>query len=159
MKRVQFSTLVFALSISLFAGALGSLATFPSIPTWYAHLNKPSFTPPNWLFGPVWTILYLLMGISFYFIKVTKVKKMQRIEAVQFYISQLVFNMIWSIMFFGLHTPAAAFGTIVALWLLILFTIIRFFAIKKTAAYLLLPYIAWVSFAAVLNFSIALLNP
>lgn len=159
MKRVQFSTLVFALSISLFAGALGSLATFPAIPTWYAHLNKPSFTPPNWLFGPVWTILYLLMGISFYLIKVTKVKKMQRIEAVQFYISQLVFNMIWSIMFFGLHTPAAAFGTIVALWLLILFTIIRFFAIKKTAAYLLLPYIAWVSFAAVLNFSIALLNP
>lgn len=159
MRKARFPTLVLALSITFFAGAIGSLATAPSIPGWYAHLNKPSFNPPNWVFGPVWTTLYILMGVAFYLIKIAKAKKAQILEASQFYISQLIFNAIWSIIFFGLHAPAMAFGAIVALWLLILFTMLRFFAIRKTAAYLLVPYILWVSFAAVLNFSLAILNP
>lgn len=158
MKRVRWPSLILSVSICFFAAALGSFATSPSIPTWYAGLIKPPFNPPNWIFGPVWSILYLMMSVSFYLVKVTKAKKTNRIEATQFFISQLIFNTIWSIVFFGLHLPVIAFGVIVALWILILFTILRFYSIHKSAAYLLVPYILWVSFASVLNLTIALLN-
>lgn len=159
MKRASLPTLIYALGITFSAGALGSFATFPSIPGWYARLNKSPLNPPNWVFGPVWTTLYILMSIAFYLVKTAKAKKAQSREAAQFYVSQLIFNALWSIVFFGFHAPALAVGVIVALWLLILFTLLRFYAIKKTAAFLLAPYILWVSFAAVLNLSLALLNP
>jgi tryptophan-rich sensory protein len=158
MKRLKIPSLILSVGICLFAGALGSFFTTPSIPTWYAGLIKPSFNPPNWIFGPVWTTIYVLMGVSFYMILASKAKKHLHTEAVQFFIAQLVFNILWSAIFFGWKSPCLAFGSIVALWILILFTIMRFYPIRKAAAFLLVPYIAWVSFAAILNFFIATLN-
>jgi tryptophan-rich sensory protein len=130
--------------------------TTSSIPTWYASLIKPSFNPPNWIFGPVWTTLYLLMGISLYLVWIRGAKKNR--TALIWFGSQLALNSIWSILFFGLKSPLSAFIEIIFLWITILITIIYFYKTSKPAAYLLIPYILWVSFAAVLNISIVILN-
>ena len=137
--------------ICLFAGGLGTIFTISSIPTWYAHLNKPFFSPPNYLFGPVWTTLYILMGISLYLI--WKKKKPLKL----FWI-QLILNAIWTPIFFGAHAILLAFVIIVVMWVYILKTILSFAKINKVASYLLYPYLAWVSFASILNFSVWLLN-
>ena len=140
------------------AGIIGSIFTFPSITTWYAGLAKPSFNPPNWLFGPVWTILYLLMGVSLYlFLQKWKPTKEQK-TGLTFFSIQLVLNLLWSIIFFGFPLPLIAFAEIALLWLSILFTLIYFRKPSEAAAWLLGPYLLWVSFAAALNFSIFLLN-
>lgn len=145
---------------SLLAGVIGSAFTFSSIPTWYASLNKPFFNPPNWLFGPVWTTLYILMGIAAYLIwekldkkNIGKVKNALTIFAVQ-----LVLNSLWSIVFFGFKSPWYAFVVILLLWYAIFLTITKFSKIDKRAGWLLIPYLAWVSFASVLNFAIAWIN-
>lgn len=140
------------------AAAIGSLATTPSIPTWYTALNKPSFNPPNWLFGPVWTILYLLMAIAAFLVWQKGVGNNAVQMALSIFLLQLVLNSFWSIVFFGWHSPWGAFGVIIALWLAILWTIISFINILPLAGWLLVPYILWVSFAAVLNLAVALLN-
>lgn len=145
-----------SIGICLLAGVIGSVFTSPSIPTWYAALNKPVFSPPNWIFAPVWTTLYILMGISFYLIWVSKSKLKQK--ATKLFLMQLGLNVLWSFMFFGLHSPVLAFVNIIALWVLIFLTIQSFRPISKTAAYLLYPYLAWVSFASILNFSLWILN-
>ncbi|MEO0293701.1 MAG: TspO/MBR family protein [candidate division WOR-3 bacterium] len=140
--------------ICQFAGLIGSLFTTPSIPGWYANINKPSFTPPNWVFAPVWTILFLLMGISLYFIlRIGLSDKNVRI-AIMVFILQLAFNILWSFLFFGLRSPFLAFVEIIFLWIAILMTIILFYSLSKVAGILLIPYILWVSFASVLNFAI-----
>ena len=133
--------------------------TISAIPTWYQTLQKPTFSPPNWIFGPVWTILYFLMGVAAYLIWIKGLEKMAVKTALKFFLVQLLFNFLWSILFFGLHSPILALIDILILWILIVITVIKFYKISKTASYLLIPYLLWVSFATILNLSIVLLNP
>lgn len=135
------------------AGVIGSVFTISAIPTWYAGLVKPDVRPPNWVFGPVWTTLYALMGIAGYL-----VWSKRRGQALRIFGVQLVLNATWSIIFFGLQSPGWALVNIVALWLAIVGTIKEFYRVSKPAAYLLVPYLVWVSFASYLNYSIWVLN-
>ncbi len=139
-------------------GIISTSFTIASIPTWYRALNKPFFSPPNWVFGPVWTILYALMGVSLYLVWKRGAKNKKAKKAVLYFMIQLAFNFLWSLVFFGLHSPMLAFVTIVFLWITILVSIMKFYPLSKTAAYLLIPYIIWVSFASILNLSIVVLN-
>jgi len=149
-----------ALSIlaCLVAGFIGSAATMPSIPTWYASLQKPAFNPPNWIFAPVWTTLFIMMGVAAFLVwdKGLENKKV-RISLAIFGL-QLLLNVLWSMLFFGLQSPLYAFIDILVLWASILATMIYFYRISAAAAYLLIPYILWVSFASALNLSIVILN-
>ncbi len=158
MKANKILKLVVSILICQGAGFIGSLFTSPAISTWYAQLEKPSFNPPNWIFAPVWTILFLLMGVSLYLVWSKGLQEKKTKTALLIFACQLILNIFWSILFFGLKSPLYAFFEIIVLWLLILFTIISFYRVSKTSAYLLLPYILWVSFAAVLNLSILTLN-
>ena len=157
-KGIKILKLIVSILICQGAGLVGSVFTSPAIPTWYATLQKPSFEPPNWVFAPVWTLLFLLMGISLYLIWSKGLEDKKAKIAIVIFSSQLVLNILWSFLFFGFKSPLYAFIEIIILWLAILATIISFYRISKTAAYLLLPYILWVSFASVLNFSIMILN-
>jgi len=158
MKKVKIIPLFQSLGVCLLAGFVGSLFTFESIPTWYATLNKPFFNPPNWIFGPVWTLLYIMMGVSLYLVWTANTKKAEKQQGMKNFIIQLALNAIWSIVFFGMHSPFLALLVIVVLWIMIFQTIKYFRQISKTAAWLLIPYLAWVSFASLLNLSIMLLN-
>lgn len=150
--------LVVSVLVCLATGAVGSVFTISSIPTWYVHLNKPTFSPPNFLFAPVWTTLYILMAIAFFLIwkKGTKTKKIR--DALFLFGIQLALNFVWTPVFFGLKNVGLAFVIIVAMWIYILKTIFAFAKINKIASYLLYPYLAWVSFASILNLSVWLLN-
>lgn len=149
---------IISLALPFLAGAIGSLATFPSIPMWYAGLVKPAFVPPNWIFGPVWTLLYVVMGVSLYLVWIQKSKQSKKL-AFAFFGAQLVLNTAWSVVFFGLHQPVAAIVAIGALLLAILLTMVQFWRFSKKAAYLLVPYVLWVCFASALTVAIAVLNP
>jgi tryptophan-rich sensory protein len=151
-------TLILFIAVCELAGILGSLFTTPSIPGWYAGLIKPSFNPPNWVFAPVWTTLYALMGIAAWLVYERRRPGAGVKRALSVFAAQLIVNVLWSIMFFGAHQILGAFVLIVALWILIAATIQQFGKIAKPAAALLLPYILWVSFAAVLNASLYALN-
>lgn len=155
MNKNNLIKLFTSIIICELAGVVGSIFTTPAIGTWFKTLVKPVFAPPNWVFGPVWSILFFLMGISLYLVWSKKGNKEQ---ALQFFAIQLFLNIAWSFLFFGLRSPYLAFIEIIFLWIAILFTIIKFYKIQKTSAYLLLPYILWVSFAAVLNYSLWILN-
>ena len=150
--------LIISIVICQFAGLIGSVFTVRSISTWYTALVKPAFNPPNWLFGPVWTLLYLLMGISLYLVWQKGTSDVHVKIALLIFAVQLVLNILWSILFFGMQSPMLGLIEIVLLWVFILLTITNFYHISKPASYLLIPYILWVSFAAVLNLSIFLLN-
>jgi len=139
-------------------GILGSLFTAPAIPTWYAGLNKPSFSPPNWLFAPVWTILYALMGISVFLVWRERLERGEAKVALFLFAVQLVLNTFWSFLFFKLQNPFYALVEIFVLWVFILLTILSFSKISKPAGLLLLPYLLWTTFAAFLNFYIFKLN-
>lgn len=139
-------------------GILGSVFTVSSIPTWYATLNKPSFAPPNWIFGPVWTTLYLLMGVAFYLIWKQGWKKKKVKTAGMFFLAQLGLNFLWSPIFFGLRSPLMALVVIIAMWALIVMTMKKFYPLSRLAFYLLVPYLLWVSFATILNAAIVVLN-
>lgn len=140
------------------AGLIGSIATFPAIPTWYASLEKPPFNPPNWVFGPVWTTLYALMGISAFLVWRKGIRDRQVKIAIGIFAAQLVLNVLWSVTFFGLQMLLGGLIVILILWVTILLSIITFFRISKTGAVLLIPYIIWVSFATLLNLSLWRLN-
>lgn len=157
MKRSNGIKLIISIVLCVSLGSVGGLVTVNEIPTWYATLNKPSFNPPNWLFGPVWTTLYLLMGISVYLIWKQPVSK-ERNTALQLFILQFILNFCWSFIFFGLHATGWALIEMIALWILILLSILHFAKHAKTAAWLLVPYISWVSFALLLNAAIWKLN-
>lgn len=144
--------------VSMLAGAFGSYFTFQSIPVWYAGLEKPDFAPPNWVFGPVWTALYIMMGIAAYLVAEKGITKTSKI-ALGVFGFQLALNGIWSFAFFGLMSPLLGLVVIVLLWFAIAETIILFAPIRKAAAWLLVPYMLWVTFASVLNFYILMLNP
>lgn len=158
METKNILALIAAILICEAAGIIGSLFTIPSIPTWYAALNKPAFSPPNWVFAPVWAILYALMGVSLYLIW----KKGQEKYNVKFPLSlfgiQLFLNLLWSILFFGLHSPILGLVCIILLLFSIAATIFSFHKISKNAAYLLIPYLLWVSFASILNAAVWMLN-
>ncbi|HEX76550.1 MAG TPA: tryptophan-rich sensory protein [Dehalococcoidia bacterium] len=141
------------------AGIVGSVFTTRTIPTWYAALQKPPFTPPNWLFAPAWITLYLLMGISAFLVWRTGLENRETRRALVVFLVQLVLNALWSIAFFGLQSPLYGLIAIIALWIAILLTILKFFRISTIAGSIMLPYILWVTFAAVLNASIFTLNP
>lgn len=147
-----------AVLICELAGIVGSLFTAPSIPGWYAGLTKPPFNPPGWVFAPVWTILYALMGIAAWLVYDKGVRRADVKRALFVFVAQLVLNVLWSVMFFGAHQILGAVVIIVALWILILGTILRFHKISRPAAYLLVPYLLWVGFATVLNVSLYVLN-
>ena len=148
--------LIISIIAPLGAGFIGSFFTTPSIGSWYSKLNKPSFNPPNWVFGPVWTILYIMMGISFYLVWTSGKKNIK--TAIIIFAVQLALNLLWSILFFGMHNPMLAFIEIALLWISILATIILFYRISPLAAYLLIPYLLWVSFASALNFALWRMN-
>lgn len=154
----QIIKLVVSIVICQLAGFIGSLLTTPSIPTWYASLNKPSFNPPNWVFAPVWTTLFVLMGISAYLVWNQGLQNAPVKRALIMFLVQLALNVFWSFLFFKLQSPTYAFVEITVLWIAIALTIVAFVRISRPAAFLLIPYIVWVSFAAVLNSSIARLN-
>ena len=139
-------------------GFLGTPFTISAIPTWYASLNKPFFAPPNWIFGPVWTLLYLLMGVAFYLIWKQGWQKKKVKGAGLFFLAQLVLNFIWSPIFFGLRSPLLGLIVIVAMWALIVMTMKKFYSLSRLAFYLLIPYLLWVSFATLLNAAIVVLN-
>ncbi|PIS04552.1 MAG: TspO protein [Candidatus Buchananbacteria bacterium CG10_big_fil_rev_8_21_14_0_10_42_9] len=149
--------LVVALILPQLAGAIGSFFTAPAIDSWYINLNKPSFNPPSWVFGPVWITLYILMGIAMYLIWVMP-KSKTRDTALAIYLAQLVLNSLWSIVFFGWQSIGLAFGVIVILLVLVLIITIKFHQLKKIAGYLLVPYFLWGAFATILNGAIWYLN-
>lgn len=156
--------LIVSIIIAELAGIIGSIFTAPQISGWYQTLAKPSIAPPNWIFAPVWTVLFALMGIALFLIwsskdqNLTPTKKNTIKIALYLFAGQLILNILWSMIFFGIQSPEWAFIEIIFLWLAILATIIAFNKISRPAAYLLLPYILWVSFAAYLNFTIQSLN-
>ncbi|MDD5251171.1 MAG: tryptophan-rich sensory protein [Patescibacteria group bacterium] len=150
--------LLIAVVVSELAGVIGAVFTTPSIPTWYAGLVKPALNPPNWVFGPVWTTLFLLMGVAAFLIWRQGMKRQDVRHALEIFGIQLLLNTLWSIIFFGLHDPGAALIDIAALWVAIMGTMVLFHRVSKLAAWLLLPYILWVSFAGYLNYSIWTLN-
>jgi benzodiazapine receptor len=149
---------LFSVILCELAGVVGALFTAPSIAGWYAGLAKPTFSPPNWLFGPVWTALYALMGVSAYLIYDKGIKRNPVKKALTVFAGQLFLNALWPIVFFGAHMILGGLVVIILLWAVILVSIFLFFRISKTAAVLLIPYLLWVSFATVLNISLALLN-
>ena len=173
MKMREIIIAVGFVALCLLAGGIGSFFTFESIPTWYAGLSKPDFSPPNWVFGPVWTTLYVMMGISAYLVyrsgqnSSATARKGRAREgpngadvrgALFVFGAQLALNTIWSIVFFGMRSPLYGLIVIIALWLAIAATIVKFYGISRTASLLLVPYILWVTFAGALNFFIWTLN-
>lgn len=160
MNQQNIFKLVGSIILCELAGIIGSVFTVSSIPTWYAALTKPALNPPNWIFGPVWTTLYFLMGVALYLVWTSKKgKETQRNQALWIFFIQLALNTAWSIIFFGLESPGVALIEILIMWSAIAWTIKLFYPLSKLAAYLLIPYILWVSFATYLTYSIWILNP
>jgi len=182
--KINFNKIIkLCLSIILceFAGVIGSVFTTSSIGSWYKNLEKPVFNPPSWIFAPVWSALFLLMGIAFYlaweaewkfkneikFFKKIKLfsvvkgfldKFSDKTKTISIFYIQLVLNILWSVAFFGMHNVGLAFVGLLLLWLAIALTAVAFYRISKTAGYLFYPYLVWVAFAGFLNFSIWILN-
>lgn len=166
MRINNFFKLIIAIVICESAGAVGAIFTTPAISSgWYSALVKPALNPPAWIFGPVWTTLFALMGASLFLVwnsysDILKNTEMLPVwkRGIALFAIQLALNTLWSFLFFGMHSPGAAFIDIIFLWLSILGTIIIFSKISKLSAWLLLPYILWVSFASYLNYAIWALN-
>jgi benzodiazapine receptor len=144
--------------VPLVSGAFIGFVTMASVRDWYTTLNKPWFTPPSFVFGPVWTVLYILMGISLYLVLVQGWENRTVKTGVTFFAAQLGANLLWSLLFFGMHSPWAGLVDILVLIALIVSTIIVFYKISKTAALLLVPYLAWVCIATALNAGVVILN-
>jgi benzodiazapine receptor len=160
--RLNLNRLLISLAIALGAGMIGSLFSMNAKDV-YLSLNLPSFAPPASAFGIVWTLLFIVMGIAFYriymYYTMDNCKQNDLIkDALIYFIIQLIFNVLWSVMFFGLNLKTAALFDIVILLFYIIITTIKFYKIDKTSAYMMIPYILWVSFAAILNISIIFLN-
>jgi translocator protein len=151
--------IIIAIAIPLIAGGISGFFTTSEISGWYQTITKPSWNPPNWLFGPVWTTLYILMGIALYLVwkNETAEASIKRTAIILFAI-QLLLNFFWSLIFFKQHQIGRAFIEIIAMWFFILLTIFAFAKVNTAAAWLLVPYICWVSFASILNYTIWKLN-
>lgn len=140
------------------AGIIGSVFSTPAIPTWYAALEKPAFTPPNWLFAPAWGTLFFLMGVAAFLVWRKGSGKPQVRTALILFLAQLVLNIGWSVAFFGYECPLCGMVVILVLWVAILVTMLKFFRISVAAGALMVPYILWVSFATALNVAVYVLN-
>ncbi len=147
-----------SIAICLLVGFLSGISTSDNISGWYSTLEKPSFNPPNWIFGPVWTFLYILMGIALGKVWSSDSSGKEKNKAIFVFGSQLAVNAIWSIFFFGMQNPLLAFIDIIILIILIVYTIKLFKPIDRMSSWLLYPYLVWVSFATILNLSIVVLN-
>jgi len=140
-------------------GGLGSIVTITGPGSWYASLVKPSFTPPGWVFAPVWITLFTLMGIALYLVWESGRERREVKTALGIFGVQFALNILWSFLFFGMRSPLLGLIDIVILWVLIAATIVAFYRVRKAAAYLLIPYICWVSIATALTYNILILNP
>lgn len=156
--EVNWKVLAAFVLVCLSAGFIGSFFTVDNIPTWYANLRKPDLAPPNWVFAPVWTTLYVLMGVSAYLVWQKGAGKKEKKTALTFFGVQLILNVLWSVMFFGLRNPFYGLVEIVVLWIAIATTIIGFDRVSRSAAFLMMPYLLWVSFAGYLTYEIWRLN-
>lgn len=152
------SRLVAAIIICELVGVLGAFFIGPTVTTWYDYLQKSTLTPPDSAFGPIWIILYIFMALAGYLVWNEGLKKKEVRQALVFFADQLALNLLWTVIFFGLQRPVAAFVEIIALWIVVLLTIISFAKVSKAAAWLLIPYIAWITFAGYLNYVICILN-
>jgi translocator protein len=151
--------LLLALGLCLGTGYVGSLYTTPAIPAWFDHLEKPDFSPPSWVFAPVWTFLYILMGVSLFLLIQEGIRNKEVFFALIFFAAQLAFNFGWTYAFFGLHSTFFGLMCIIALWFLILCTMVQTFRVSVAGGALLIPYFLWVTFATFLNYSIMTMNP
>ena len=163
LKRDSRLKLLLSVSIPLLAGFIGSIFTTPQIQTWYSELNKPFFNPPNWIFGPVWTLLYILMGISLFLVINSNIEKsndfiINKKLGLIFFGIQIFLNTLWSILFFGMNSPLLGIIVISFLLCAIVFNIVFFYKIHKVSGIILIPYLLWVSFATILNIAIFVLN-
>lgn len=156
MKKIL--ALIIWIAIAFIPGAAGNFFTLQSIPTWYASLIKPAFNPPNWVFGPVWTLLYISMGLAAHLVWEKREEDRIVKYALLLFFAQLTLNGLWSIIFFGKQDILLALIEIILLWFLILATIIKFYGIRPFAGLILIPYLLWVSFAGILNFNLWMLN-
>lgn len=157
MNSSNIIKLIVSLLLPLSVGAIAGMFTSDAIPTWYATLNRPSFNPPNWIFGPVWTTLYIILGISFFLIWKENPSKYRNLAIIVFAV-QLLLNFAWSFFFFYFNLIGVALIEIILLWISIAAMIYLFYKIKPIAAYLNIPYLLWVSFATILNAGYYLLN-
>ena len=155
--RYPVTALVFWVGLCVLVGLISGLLTTREIPGWYASLKKPSFNPPNWIFGPAWAALYILMGVAAWFVWSQPVSQL-RTYAIVWFVIQLTLNFFWSLLFFRWHAIAGALGELGFLWLAILATMVLFWELHPLAGWLMAPYLAWVSFATALNLGILRLN-
>lgn len=155
LRRNPWLVLAGLIVLCLAVGSIGGFATQPSIDSWYRTIAKPDWTPPDWVFGPVWTVLYIMMAVAAWLVWKTgdRVRPAMALFGVQ-----LAFNLLWSLLFFGARSPGLALIEVVFLWGSVLLTMLAFFGRQSTAGWLFVPYLAWVSFAAVLNFAIWSMN-
>ncbi len=157
MSRPNIIKLIVSLFLPLSVGAVAGMFTSQAVPIWYASLNRPFFSPPNWVFGPVWTSLYILLGISFFLIWKEEASK-ERDLAIKVFSIQMLLNFAWSFLFFYFNLIGAALIEIILLWTSIAAMIYLFYKIKPVAAYMNIPYLLWVSFATILNAGYYFLN-
>lgn len=155
--KIKWKAFIICIAIPLAVGGLSALLSRGSMET-FSALNKPPLSPPGWLFPVVWTILYVLMGVASYLVFTSDADTADKEKALTVYGYQLIFNFFWSLWFFNLSLYLFSFIWLVVLWILIIITTVRFFRISKTAGYLMVPYLAWVTFAGYLNLGIYLLN-
>lgn len=149
--------LIISIAIPLAVGGISSYFTATNVESWFTTITKPTFNPPNWLFAPVWTTLYIMMGIALFLVW-NKKSTLSKNKAFLFFAVQMILNFLWSMIFFYQHEIGWALVDIILLWIMIIFTIFAFAPFSKTASWLLVPYICWVSFATLLNYSIWHLN-
>lgn len=158
-SKTDYKKLAGAIALCELVGVIAGFLTITAIKNWYVYLNKPGFNPPGWIFGPVWTLLYLLMGIAFYYMLKHEFKSSEAYKhSMALFWVQLTLNFLWTIAFFGFHNPVLAYVIIIALIGSICFWVLWLQKIHKTAAYLQIPYLLWCCFAAVLNYYIVHLN-
>ena len=155
----EIPKLIISIVIVFLAAAVGTVYTLSEITTWYVTLNKPTWTPPNWAFGPIWTTLYILMGIALFLVWREGLDRKEVRIAILVFAIQLALNVIWSLVFFAGHNLFGGLMLVILLWIAILINIIVFYRISKPAGLILIPYIIWVSIASYLNYTVFLLNP
>ncbi len=158
MNKENVLKIIISITVPLLVGFVGSYFTSPAITGWYADLNKPEFNPPNWIFAPVWTVLYVFMGVAFFLVWKIKEELRKNTLAVIFFGVQLFLNSTWSIVFFAMQSPGVALINIVLLWFALLATVVLFYKVDKRTVYFLVPYLLWVTFATYLNYQIFILN-
>lgn len=155
----EIPKLIVSILVVFLAGAVGTVYTLKQITTWYVSLIKPAWTPPNWAFGPIWSTLYVLMGISLFLVWREGLERKDVKIAIIVFAAQLVINVVWSLVFFATHNIIGGLVMVIILWVSILITILVFYRISKPAAIILIPYLIWVTIAGYLNYTVFLLNP